>query len=222
MFHGEGFLKEVLPFWETLTKEQQQKLLAAAKEQVFQKGAILHQGNTDCSGLFLVKKGRLRVYILSEGGKEITLYRLLERDLCLFSASCIMKNIQFDLYISAEQDTVIYLLPAAVYQSLMEEAIEVSAFTNELMASRFSDVMWVMEQVLFTSVDKRLANFLLEQGTLIESSVLNITHEEIARHMGSAREVVTRMLKYFQSEGLVQLNRGSITLLDSKGLKKRA
>ena len=74
--------------------------------------------------------------------------------------------------------------------------------------------MWLIEQVMWKSFDKRLAQFLIEESALEESKVLRITHEKIAAHMGSAREVVTRMLKYFQTEGLVKLSRGTIEIID--------
>ena len=87
------------------------------------------------------------------------------------------------------------------------------------MASRFSEVMWLIEQIMWKSFDKRLAAFLLEESTLENTTVLKITHEKIANHMGTAREVVTRMLKYFQNEGLVKLTRGAVELADEKGLR---
>jgi CRP/FNR family transcriptional regulator len=87
------------------------------------------------------------------------------------------------------------------------------------MASRFSDVMWIMEQILFMSFDQRLAIFLIEQSAIQESDDIHITHENIAKNMGSAREVVTRMLNYFQDEGIVELHRGGIKIIDRKRLE---
>jgi CRP/FNR family transcriptional regulator len=88
------------------------------------------------------------------------------------------------------------------------------------MASRFSEVMWIMEQALFMTLDKRLAIFLLEQSIIEDTEIIEITHEKIANHLGSAREVVTRMLKYFQNEGMVSLSRGAINIIDRKKLEK--
>lgn len=154
----------------------------------------------------------------SEDGREITLYRLLEQDICLFAASCIMNNIQFDIMISAEKDTEFWIIPPCFYKQLMERNADVANYTNALMSSRFSEVMWLMEQVMWKSFDKRLAAFLLEESTLEDSLLLKITHEKIASHMGTAREVVTRMLKYFQSEGAVSLTRGTIEITDTDKL----
>lgn len=184
-------------------------------------GQHIHDGTRKCTGLLVVASGQLRVYIISEGGREITLYRLLGKDMCLFSASCIMHSLQFDVMIQAEKDTSFWLIPTDTYKKLMSESVVISNYTNEILASRMSDVVWLMEQVMWQSFDVRLATFLLEESTLEGSTKLSITHEEIANHLGTAREVVTRMLKYFQSEGLVTLSRGSLEIINPTGLKER-
>ena len=157
---------------------------------------------------------------ISDEGREITIYRLFDRDLCLFSASCIMRSIQFEVTIQAEKDTDLWVIPAEVYQDIMETSAPVANYTNELMASRFSEVMWLMEQVMWKSLDKRVAAFLLEEASIEGSSVLKITHEAIANHLGTHREVITRMLRYFQSEGMVRLSRGMVRLLDEDRLRQ--
>lgn len=159
---------------------------------------------------------------MSEDGREITLYRLFERDICLFSASCIMNSIQFDITIAAEKEGEALLIPPDVYKSMMEVSAPLANYTNEVMASRFSDVMWLVEQVMWKSFDSRLADFLLNEAAIENSDTLKITHEAIGNHLGSPREVVTRMLKYFVGEGLVALSRGTVEILNKKGLEKIA
>ncbi len=215
-------VQEYLPFWKKLTKEQQNRFEYAMRERKAAKGTILHNGSEDCVGLFIVQQGQLRVYTVSEEGKEITLYRLFERDICLFSASCIMSGIEFDLVVSAETDAILYHIPPKVYQELMRESAAVANFTNELMASRFSNVMWLFDQILYKRLDSRLAAFLVEEMELLETKELKITHEMIAQHLGSAREVISRMLKYFQNEQIVKLGRNSILILDEKKLMEAA
>lgn len=214
------FLQDTLSFWKKITATQRNILQQAILRKSFAAGEAMHSNSDNCSGLFLIRSGQVRAYIISESGKEITLYRLFDRDVCIFSASCIMKNIAFDVYVEVEKPTEAYLIPTPVYNRLLEEALPVQVFTNNLMASRFSEVMWIMEQALFTSFDKRLANFLLEQSQIEESYALEITHEKIANHLGTAREVVTRMLKYFQNEGIVALSRGTIDILDKGKLER--
>ena len=173
----------------------------------------------DCLGLLLIRSGQLRVYTLSSEGREITLYRLFDHDICLFSASCVMPNIQFEVIIEAEKDSEMWVLPSCLFKDLMEESAVVANYANQLISSRFSDVMWLMEQIMWKSFDKRLAAFLLEESTLEGTKALKITHEKIANHMGTAREVVTRMLRYFQGEGMVKLTRGTVEIIDEDRLE---
>ena len=183
-------------------------------------GTMVHRGGDDCMGLLVIRSGQLRAYITSDEGKDVTMYRLFERDICLFSASCMMSSIQFDIMISAEKDTEFWVIPPRIYKEMMERNAVLANYTNDLMATRFTDVMWLIEQVMWKSFDKRLAHFLLEESALEETTVLKITHEVIASHLGTAREVVTRMLKYFQMEGMVKLTRGTIEITDEARLEE--
>ena len=212
-------IQTLFPIWNKLTDLQKEKLEQSAVRRTVKKGTLLHNGDTDCQGLLLVEEGQLRAYILSEEGREVTIYRLFAMDLCLFSASCLMNSIQFDITIETEKDTSLWMIPPDVYKEVMEESAAAANFTNEVMASRFSEVMWLMEQVLWKSFDKRLAAFLTEESVLEGTGELKITHEKIAAHLGTAREVVTRMLKYFQTEGLVRLSRGTVEVIDPEGLR---
>jgi len=210
---------EFFPVWNKLTPQQQSKLRAAVFTRDVPAGMVIHNGGADCMGLVLVQSGRLRSYILSEEGREITIYRLFERDMCLFSASCMIKNMQFDVTVEAERDSRIWIIPTYMYKELIDESLPMANYVNDLMASHFSEVMWLMEQIMWKSFDKRLAAFLLEESVLEGTDKLTITHEKIANHMGTAREVVTRMLRYFQSEGLVNLARGTVEITDRDGLE---
>lgn len=215
-------LQDYFPIWKNLTPGQQRQLADSASGRRVTRGAVLHGGGADCTGLLLVRRGQLRAYILSDEGREITIYRLFERDICLFSASCIIRSIQFEVIIEAEKDTELWVIPPDIYKRVMEESAPLANFTNEIMATRFSEVMWLIEQVLWKSLDRRLAHFLLAESTLEETDTLKITHETIGRHMGTAREVVTRMLRYFQGEGLVKLSRGTVELSDRERLESLA
>ena len=208
------------PVWNKLTPAQQERILGSLMERRVSKGTVIHNGSMDCTGLLLVKSGQLRAYILSDEGREITIYRLFDRDMCLFSASCMMNSIQFEITIEAQKDTTMWVISADIYGRLMKESAVVANFTNEIMATRFSEVMWLMEQIMWKSFDKRLAGFLLEECSLEGTNILKITHETIASHMGTAREVVTRMLRYFQNEGMVKLTRGTVEITDKIRLEQ--
>ena len=212
--------EQYFPIWDKLTADQQQRIKSVSMLQKVKSGTVLHDGSPECLGMLLVRSGQLRAYILSEEGREVTICRFFEMDICLFSASCVMPNMQFDIFIEAEKDTEVWVIPACLYQNLMDESLAVSNYSHNLITSHFSDVMWLMEQNMWKSFDKRLAAFLQEEANLENTDSLRITHEKIANHMGTAREVVTRMLRYFQSEGMVKLTRGTIELTDKKKLNK--
>ncbi len=211
---------EYLPFWSKLTKEQQQRIADLVEFRQIKKGTHIHDSSADCLGLVMVRSGQLRAYILSEDGREITISRLTQYDVSLLSASCVMPDMQFNVMIEAEKDSEFWSIPACMFRNLMDESLAVSNYSRNLLSSNFSELMWLMEQIMWKSFDKRLAAFLLEEVRLEESDVLRITHEKIANHMGTAREVVTRMLRYFQSEGMVRLTRGAIEIADENKLEK--
>ena len=205
--------------WNKLTATQQDMIQANLIYRKEKKGTILHNGNADCSGLFLIKSGQLRAYILSDEGREITIYRLFDWDICLFSASCVLNSIQFEIIIEAEKDAEFWVIPPSVFKKLMDESAPMANYINGIMGSRLSDVMWLVEQVMWKSMDKRIASFLLEEAGIEGTNELKITHETIANHLGTHREVVTRMLRYFQSEGLVRLSRGTVSIENEQGLE---
>lgn len=212
-------VSEFFPIWNSLTAVQKQRLEAAAVRKYAPAGTLLHNGGEDCMGLILISSGQLRIYTTSDDGREITLYRLLERDICLFSASCMLHSVQFDLQVSAERDTEFWIVSSEAYSALMKESAPIANFTNSIMASRFTEVMWLMDQLLWKRMDQRIAKFLLDEAALDSSDTLKLTHEAIANHLGTAREVITRLLKYFQSEGAVKLSRGAIEILDAERLE---
>ena len=210
---------QFFPIWDKLTPDQQKRIADISDLRTVPGGTLLHDGSPDCLGMLLVRSGQLRAYLLNEEGREITLCRFFEMDICLFSASCVMPSMQYDILIEAEKDSEIWIIPACLYKNLMDESIAVANYSHNLITNHFSDLMWLMEQIMWKSFDKRLADFLLEEAAVEGTNQLRITHEKIANHMGTAREVVTRMLRYFQNEGLVKLTRGTVELVDEKKLR---
>lgn len=215
-------LDTFFPIWNQLTPQEQSLLRQNAVERDLPKGTVLSAGPQDCTGLLAVQSGQLRAFILSEEGREVTIYRLLERDICLFSASCMLQSLQFDVSIEVEKDARLWVIAAEAYQRVMQGSAPLANYTNQLMAMRFSEVMWLMEQILWKSMDKRLAAFLLEESALSGDSCVRLTHEKIAAHLGTAREVVTRMLRYLQGENLVRLARGEVQILHPENLRALA
>ena len=211
---------QCFPIWNKLTADQQARLRSVTDLQRIKAGTVVHDGSPECKGMVLVKSGQLRAYLLSDEGREVTICRFFEMDICLFSASCVMPNMMFDVFIEAGKDTEIWVIPACLYQNLVDESLPLSNYSHALITNHFSEVMWLMEQIMWRSFDKRLALFLVEESRIEETDSLKITHEKIAAHLGTAREVVTRMLRYFQSDGMVKLTRGTVVLTNKKALEK--
>lgn len=209
-----------LPFWDKLTDAEADLLVGGTTPVLYHRGQNIHSPSNECVGVLLVKSGELRTYILSESGKEVTLFRLGKGDACILSASCLLSNITFDVFIDAQLDTEALLISSATFAQLQEGNLYVENYALRLAADRFSDVMWAMEQILFMSFDARLAVFLLDETAKTGADNLTLTHEQIARYIGSAREVVSRMLKYFEGEGIVRLHRGGVEILDKPALRK--
>ena len=214
----EPIFKNIFPFWNEISESDRDYICQNTYALTYRKGTTVHNGN-ECSGVFFVRKGSLRVYMLSEEGKEITLYRLHEGNFCMLSASCVLQTVTFDVFVDAEEDCECYVVDGGAYSSVAENNPNIKIFALETAISRFSDVMWVMQQILFMSIDKRLAIFLIDESTRIGSDRIELTHEQIAKYIGSAREVVSRMLKYFTNEGIVESSRKGVLILDKKRLR---
>lgn len=215
-----ALIESIFTFWNKLTNQQKSMILGNATPVKYKQGENVHRGENDCVGVLLIKSGELRTYILSEDGRDITLYRLGAGDVCILSASCILENITFDVHIDAEKESDVILINSAVFQQICNENIDAENFSYKSTIDRFSDVMWAMQQILFMSFDKRLTTFLLDEISRTGSNTIVMTHEQIAKYIGSAREVVSRMLKYFENEGFVHLSRGKIEVIDKVQLRE--
>jgi CRP/FNR family transcriptional regulator len=214
----EEIYSKEFPFWEQITDTDRRFISEQSVRKQYLKGSNLHNGS-NCSGVILVCSGSLRTYMLSDEGKEITLYRLHKGDMCMLSASCVLQSITFEVIVDAEEDSECIILSGAAFKQMSEKYSDIHIFALETAVSRFSDVMWVMQQILFMSMDKRLAIFLHDESVRLSSDMISLTQEQIARYIGSAREVVSRMLKYFVSEGILEVSRKGIKILDRQKLR---
>ncbi len=217
-----SFLKTYLPFLQRLSAQDSATLQAAMVRASFGQGEPVFNRQQDCNGLVIVKAGQLRAFYETEDAKSITLYRLLPGDVCILSASCALKNITFEVTLEAERDSELYFIPASLLSTLSGKYPLLKEYMADLVAERFSEVMWVIEQMVSRNMGQRVASFLLEQFNLEGASRLPITHETIARNLGTAREVISRVLKYMENDGLIRLSRGRIELLDAERLRRSA
>ncbi|MCI7543024.1 MAG: Crp/Fnr family transcriptional regulator [Subdoligranulum sp.] len=210
---------ERLPFWKLLTDSEKELVQQNAVIRLYKKGTRVYSSERECLGMLFVMQGEMRTYLLSEEGREVTLFRIYPNDLCVLSASCVISQISFDTQMSAQKDTEALMIPPNIVLLLKEKNLSVRCFLYELATKRFSDVMWAMQQILFKRLDQRLALFLMQESQRLGTDTIHMTHEQIAQQISSAREAVARMLKQFSEDGLVELKRGAIRLLDQKGLK---
>lgn len=213
-----GFI-EMMPFWEKLSVDEKNLLKSRSVIETFDKGELLNRADESCKGMLILRSGQIRVYMLSDEGREVTLYRLRKGDVCALSASCVLDALTFDVIIEAREVTQAILIPTAILQQIISKNLYMELYLQKQVNERFSDVMWAMQQILFMGIDRRIAIFLWDEMSKTGQMQLTYTHDEIARLIGSAREVVTRVLKYFVQEGVLKLSRGRIEIVDKQKLK---
>lgn len=212
--------ENLFPFWSKLTDAEKSVIESAAYIEKYNKGMLMHRTEDSCKGLITVLNGLLRTYILSEEGREVTLFRVKEEEVCVLSASCLMDTITFDVLIEATEDTEVLVLPAAILNQVVQKNPYMELFLYKSATEKFSDVMWTMQQILFLKIDQRVAQFLWDEMIQKSNMTLSLTHDEIARYIGSAREVVTKVLKYMVKEQVLELKRGTIIILDKEKLRE--
>lgn len=217
---NETIFYDTFPFWDKLSDDERATILESCLKKNIEKGSVVHRSDMGCQGAILLKKGTFRVYIISDEGREVTLFRIREGECCVLSASCLLDSIQFDIFIEAAEETEAIVIPTSILNHIMKTNPYVGLYMYQQATERFSDVMWTMQQILFMGVDKRVAIYLWDETISRGEEVLKTTHDEIARNIGSAREVVTKTLKYFADEDVVALGRGKIYILDKEKLRK--
>ena len=209
-----------LPFWANLSSDEKAVVSQRAVTKRFAKGQLVSSNSSSCLGIVLILSGGVRVGLVSDEGREITLFRAGEGEVCVSTASCVIRQLAFDTDVTAETDTAILVIPSSVCAKLMESNIHVRAFVLEMQAERYSQTVRAIQAMLFKRFDQRLAMYLVSEHDRTGSAEVKKTQEEIARDVNSAREVVARMLHEFSTRGLVEIRRGSIWLLDIEALRK--
>ncbi len=215
----EADYRNTFPFWDKLSGSDRELLCRYTVHKQYPRGANIHGGDGECTGAIVVKSGCVRVYMLSEEGREITLYRLYPGTICMLSASCVLKAVTFDVMVDADTDCGCYILNGKAFAEVAERNLYAKNFALETAVGRFSDVMWVMQQILFMSFDRRLAFFLTDELAKDGGDTVKLSNEQIAKYMGSAREVVSRMMKYFTTEGIAERTRDGVKILDKAKLR---
>jgi len=211
--------QSLFPFWDKLTELEQSAITESCYTETYPKGALMHRSSENCKGLMTVLSGQLRTYILSEEGREVTLFRVKKNDVCVLSASCLMDSITFDVLIEATEETCVLVLPSITLNPIITNNPYAAVYLYKTSTEKFSEVMWTMQQILFQRIDQRVAGYIWDEIISAGGDTLAVTHDEIARQIGSAREVVTRVLKYLAEQEVISLGRGKIVVIDKEKLK---
>lgn len=211
---------DIYPFWSKLQEDEKELIKNFMQVEQYKKGELIHRTDTGCKGIMAVLSGQMRIYILSEEGREVTLFRINKGEVCVLSASCLLDSIAFDVFIEATEDTEVHVLQTCSLNQVMKLNPYMELYLYQTATENFSDVMWTMQQILFMRIDQRIAQFLWDEMVHKNSTSLQITHDEIAKYIGSAREVVTKVMKYLAQEGVVELKRGKVEIINKEKLHK--
>ena len=213
-------LIEVLPFFEnaeeTLLKDFQKNHII----RYFNKGQFLTMEGDSCMYFPIVKSGIVRVYKLGENGQEFTLYRINSGESCILTISCILSNDHFPALAFIEEKCEVILIPSDIFNSWIDKYKLWNDYVFSYMSSILNKVISVVESLVFTRTDLRIADFLF-RNSLKVGKELNITHQSIANELGTAREVVSRILKNLEKEKILELSRGKITIIDLAKLRTK-
>ena len=166
----------------------------------------------------VIISGSIRVFWTGESGREITLYRFGPGECCVLSADSILGNRLFPARAQVAEAVEVAFIPASIFNDLLARSPEWRARMFGALSERLVSLMGTLDEVAFGHLDTRVAS-LLAQRSGGHSAVLTITHQQIADELGSAREVVSRVLEEFRSRGLLRLGRGSIEVVDASGLE---
>jgi len=172
-----------IPFWKNLSDEEKKQLLSGAVLRIYKKDSYIYGMTDACLGMIYVQKGSIRVYITSEEGREITLFHIGSGECCVLSASCVIAGISLDVQLLAEEDTEIVAIHSGMIQKLMDSNIYARCFAYELATKRFSDVVWVMQEIMFARFDVRMARFLLSVYEKTGENKIQMTQEAIAKEV---------------------------------------
>lgn len=208
----------IFPFWDDLSDSQKMRFNRSWRMELVSKNRQIYRLSDGCRGLMIIRKGCLRVYMISDEGRDVTLYRLFSGDMCVLSAACLMREIDFDVLIEATEDTECVTIPSADLQQIMKENLLFENYIYKKTTERFSDIMWTMQQILFKKIDQRIARYLWDEMVRQNSTVIFTTHDDIARDIGSVREIVTKVLRQMAQNQIIKNGYGKIEILDKDKL----
>ena len=212
-----------LPFWDSLNNAEKDLLSNNAYIRYFDNDSyILHSESGEDIGLMVLVEGRIRAYLLSPNGREITLFSIHDQNLCIFSALSLFNQISFQVFLTSDCRSRVLVVNMSIMEQLMRNNLYFRCFAYELITERFNMVMDSMQWILFNSLEQRLAVFLIAEYNRCGKTHIHLTHNYIARYIGTSRERVTKTLKKLNEKKLLNKSKGCIELTDIDGLRALA
>jgi CRP/FNR family transcriptional regulator len=212
-------LASLMPAWMDADEAVLDRLLADARVvRLACDQFVFHAGDL-CEAFLILLDGDVRVQLISSSGREITLYRIGAGGSCILTTSCLLSQEHYPAEAVAESDTSALAISESAFQSALESSPWFRKFVFDGFSSRLTNVIQKIEEIAFTSIDVRLAAFLLK---LQDKGTQSVTHQDIAIELGTAREVVSRHLKRFEANGWVRLGRGQVSIVDRSSIRALA
>ena len=207
-----------LPFAKYLSAEEKKLVRDSIRVCAYPRNSVLYSNSGECLGFITVLSGLVRTILISPEGREVTLYRVGVGDADVLSALCVLSRISFRTQMLAESDCQVLIVPPPVLSRLKETNPGVKGWIYDRLMDRFDQVMHVMEQILFSRVDQRLARFLLDRYEETGDLSVRITQEQLAAGINSVREVVARTLRPMEKDGILEVKRGNIIIKEPERL----
>jgi CRP/FNR family transcriptional regulator, anaerobic regulatory protein len=201
-----------------LSAQERSAILDQMNAGLYPAGTVMIEQGRHCRGAALVLSGVIRVYKISAEGREITLYRVGCGETCILAVSCLLGGVDYPVIAVVEEDAQVAMLPIGALREAMLRSEPWQRFIFASMANAMVEVLTVLDEVAFRSMDARIAYRLLQ----CDENRIEATHEQLASDLGTAREVVSRLLKELENRKFVLLGRGSVTILDRKALEELA
>ncbi len=199
-----------------LAAKPRREIIASARLLQLDTGTTVFEPGAPCNNFLLLFAGTVRVHMTTRTGREIVLYRIARGESCILTTSCLMADETYQAAAITESPTQALALPKSVFNRILNECETFRRFVLASYGSRFYDLMVLIQEIAFSNMHKRLAQFLVDRNC---DGILQMTHQAIAVELGSAREVVSRLLKEFERKGWIDLARGRIVLADAAALR---
>lgn len=210
-------LLQQYPMLRELSAAELEGLLAAASMMSVPAGAVLFDENQPCQGFPLILSGSIRIIKAAPNGRELQLYRVVPGESCILTSSCLLGHTRYQARGIAESELEMVLLPEKAFHALFGACEAFRSYVFHLFSDRLTDLMQLVSAVAFQKLDQRLARLLVSKPHPIHT-----THQALADELGSAREMVSRLLKGFAEQGWVRLGREQIDITDAAALREFA